>query len=220
MAQTTILQEDTEEFDGQTGEIKRQTKRTVKKSPKLEPTDEFVKVSKYLNVIFAYNNIPLSLVPISLLLAQKMEFKTNVVTLLKDDKEEIAEMLGLSLKRVNDLISMCKQYDIIRPYSRGKYAVNGFLFSTGNAAETKSLQAHFDFWSDSYMATAEQKNLITGQIVKKAVYNKSKEKMQIPGQMSLEDIPNLKTEEDYEPPKGLKISREEWEKLKHTYIDY
>ena len=80
MAQTTILEENIDDFNSGDGVINRYTKRTVKKS-KIEPTDEFIKVSKYLNTIFAYKNIPLNLVPISLLIAQEMEFKTNRIIL-------------------------------------------------------------------------------------------------------------------------------------------
>ena len=182
MGTTTILEENIESFNSETGEIFTQTKHRIKKS-KVEPTDEFIKVSKYLNTIFAYNNIPLTLVPISLLFAQRMEFKTNVLYLLKSDKEEISKMLGLGSDRVKALIADCKRYDIIRPTNtRGKFEVNSFLFSTGSIAETRKLQAHFDFDNDAYYVQAEQKNLITGTTVRKAVMNKQSK--QIPGQMS------------------------------------
>lgn len=187
MAQTAILEESYDQFDMTTGEVKQQTKRTVKKT-KIEPTDEFIKVSKYLNTIFAFNNIPLNLVPISLLIAQEMEFKTNVVYLLKDRKEAFAEMLGISLDRVNKLIKECQRYDIIRNKSRGVYEVNAFLYSTGSVVETRELQAHFDFDNDAFMTTAKQRNRITGTVVKKAVMNKKSK--QVPGQMNLFDLPN------------------------------
>lgn len=182
MGQTTIVEATTDVFNPADGEITSSTRRTVKKS-KLEPTDEFIKVSKYLNVIFAYNNIPLNLVPISLLIAQEMEFKTNKIYLLKDRKEEFAKMLDMSLTRVNALIGECEKYDIIRRTSRGVYEVNSFLFSTGSIVETRELQAHFDFQNDVYMAKGIQKNLITGTTVKKAVANK-KDK-QIEGQIGM-----------------------------------
>jgi len=182
MGNTTILVENIEQFNSDTGEITNQTRHRIQKS-KVEPTDEFIKVSKYLNTIFAYNNIPLTLVPISLLFAQRMEFKTNILYLLKSDKEEIAKMLGVGSDRIKTLISDCKKYDIIRPTNtRGKFEVNSFLFSTGSIAETRKLQAHFDFDNDAYCVHAEQKNLITGDTIRKAVMNK-KDK-QIPGQMS------------------------------------
>mgnify|MGYP003294169094 CR=1 FL=1 len=183
MGQTTILDETIDQFNSDTGEITSSVRRTVKKS-RVEPTDEFVKVSKYLNLIFAYNNIPLTLVPISLLFAQRMEFKTNVLYLLKDDKEEIATMLSVGLERVKTLITECKKYDIIRPTNtRGKFVVNSFLFSTGSLVETRHLQAHFDLDSDAYIAQADQRNLITGETVRKTVLNKEKLN-QIPGQLS------------------------------------
>lgn len=187
---TTILDEREELWSPETGEIKQRRMRQVKTS-QIQPTDEFVKVSKYLNTIFAYHNIPLSLVPISLLFAQYMEFKTNILSIY-GKKEMFAEMLNCSVVRVNALIQDCKKYDIIRPTeTRGVYEVNSFLFSTGNVADTRNLQAHFDFDTGSIAATATQTNRITGQTVRKAVYNSKKAKKlanEIPGQMSLEDF--------------------------------
>lgn len=198
MGQTTILDETIDEFNSDDGVISYSRKRTVKKS-KIEPTDEFIKVSKYLNTIFAYNNIPLNLVGISLIFAQRMEFKTNIIYLLKSDKIEIGDMLGLRrrLKKdgktvdtntVDKLINDCKKYDIIRPTdTRGKFVVNSFLFSTGSIVDTRNLQAHFDFDSNTFAASAVQKNLITGAVVKKSVVNKDKLK-QIPGQISFSGV--------------------------------
>lgn len=182
MSQTTILDETIETLND--SNISKIKKRTIQKS-KIEPTDEFVKVSKYLNLIFAYNNIPLNLVPISLFFAQKMEFKTNILYLLIDDKKEIAAMLDISVDRVNKLITQCKKYDIIRSIARGKFLVNSFLFSTGSIVETRDLQAHFDLDADAYMVQATQKNLITGNSVRKVVMNKKNSK-QIPGQLSFD----------------------------------
>lgn len=152
---------------------------------KIEPTDEFVKVSKYLNVIFSYHNIPLVLVPISLLFAQRMTFKTNIVDLFKADREEIAETLGISEERTRSLIRECKKHNIIKQTkTRGKFEVNPFLFSTGSMVETRKLQAHFDFQNDVIAVNADQKYQVTGETVRKAVINKRDK--QIPGQMSFE----------------------------------
>ncbi len=185
MPQTSIIETTVEDvFSGDDGLILSSTRRAVKKS-KLEPTDEFVKVSKYLNVIFAYNNIPLTLVPISLLIAQEMEFKTNKIYLLIDRKKEFAKMLNISLDRTNKLIQECEKYNIIRRQSRGVYEVNSFLFSTGSIIETRELQAHFDFDNDAFVAKGIQTNTITGMTVRKAVANKKTK--QVPGQISMFD---------------------------------
>lgn len=186
MSQTSIIEEQYDSFNSEDGVIQSSMKRTVRKRA-IEPTDEFIKVSKYLNTIFAYNNIPLNLVPISLLIAQEMEFKTNRIYLLKPIKEEFAEMLDISLDRVNKLIRDCEKYNIIHRIATGMYEVNSFLYSTGSTIDTRKLQAHFDFINDSYSASAEQKNLITGTVVRKAVMNKKNK--QIEGQMSLFDLP-------------------------------
>ena len=187
MGQSTILEEQFDEFDSSTGEIKRFSTHKRIMQPKPGVTDQFIKVSRYLNTIFAFNNIPLNLVPISLLIAQEMEFKTNMIYLLKDRKEEFAAMLGVSLDRINKLLAECQRFGIIRNKSRGRYEVNSFLFSTGDMVETRKLQARFDFESEAFLATGEQKNLITGTTVRKAVANK-KDKGQLPGQISLEDF--------------------------------
>lgn len=182
--QTTILEEHIADFNSDDGVIRQQTKRIVRKS-KIEPTDEFIKVSKYLNTIFAYKNIPLNLVPISLLFAQEMEFKTNRIFLYKPIKEDFADMLEISLDRANKLIKECEKYNIIKRVARGIYEVNSYLYSTGSTVETRELQAHFDFDNNAFITTAEQTNLITGAVVRKAVMNKKQ--LQIPGQMSLFD---------------------------------
>lgn len=182
MGQTAILDETTDTFNSDTGEITHSIKHRVQKT-KIKPTDEFIKVSKYLNLIYAYNGIPLNMVPISLLFAQRMHFKTNVLYLLKQDKEELAEMLGVSVDMVKKKIADAHRYDIIRSTGqRGKFVVNSFLFSTGSMVETRNLQAQFDFDSDSYAVRADQKNLITGEVVRKTVTDR--EKNQIPGQMT------------------------------------
>ena len=182
------LEETTVDID--TGEITDRRKRTrTKRVSKVKETDEFVKVSKYLNVIFAYQGIPLNLVPISLLIAQRMEFKTNRIVLLKDDKEELAQMLNMSVVRVNALIQDLKKYDILRPISRGKYEVNSYLYSTGDLAETRELQAHFDIMRNELTTVAEQTNCLNGETVRKIVRNyKKAPNKQIDGQMSLEDF--------------------------------
>ena len=182
----TIIKEELNVLDTFTGEIRQITQHRVKKVA-TEPTDEFVKVSRYLNVIFAYNQIPLSLVPIALIFAQKMEYKTNKITLLIDDKVEIAEMLGCSITRVNALIQDCKKYDIIRPISRGKFEVNSFLFSTGSVAETRNLQAHFDFDDDIITASGQIENKINGSVVRKAVRNKQKKAISCQDRQAITD---------------------------------
>lgn len=193
MAQAIVLDETFDKFNSEDGEITTSTRHKIIKR-KVEVTDEFVKVSKYLNVIFAYNNIPLTLVPISLIFAQRMVFKTNELYLLKTDKEEIAQMLGITDRRVTQLIKDCKKYDIIRAIKgcRGKYEVNAFLFSTGDMVETRKLQAKFDFDRDCYISQAEQKFIVTGETVRKSVmYKKDK---QLPGQMSFDDLITQKEE--------------------------
>jgi len=197
MAQTTVLEETTESFDTETGEITEQKRRTIKKS-KIEPTDEFIKVSKYLSTIFAYNNIPLKLVPLCYLIAERMEWKTNLIYLLKPVKQELADMMGYkSIGAIENDITKLKKYGIIKPLANsgrsGMYEVNSYLFSTGSITETRELQAHFDFDKDLFITSANQKNLLTGESIRKAVRNK-KDKSLMEGQLTLEDMGGLTNE--------------------------
>lgn len=185
MGTTALYEEVTDEFCSDTGEITHQKSTKVRKL-NVEPTDEYVKVSRYLNVIYAYMGIPLNLVPISLIFAQRMQWRTNKLYLLKQDKIEISEMLGYGCKdkstnTVDKLIAQCKKYDIIRPLKgyRGVYEVNSFLFSTGDTANTRDLQTHFDFDTDTIVTVAEMKNRINGEVVRKSVTNKDVNRNQI-----------------------------------------
>lgn len=191
MSKTVIYEEEVAKFNADDGVILHQRKHRAYKSP-TEPTDEFIKGSKYLSVIFAYNSIPLKLIPITYLLAERMEFKTNRIHLYKHDKEELAEILGVSLHMIETHIRNLLKYNILQRIDRGYYEVNSFLFSTGSTIETRELQAHFDFDNDAYYSSAEQANVITGKVVKKAVldYNEKKlrdarSKKGIEGQIAL-----------------------------------
>ena len=180
-------------IDTETGELKELTHSSYKifKS-KLQKKDQYIKVSKYLNVIFAFFKIPLNLVPFSLLVAQYMDFKTNTVYLLKDTKIEMMQMLGMTLKKrkkdgvetevystssIDRLIKQCVDYNILkRTNTKGRYEVNSYLFSTGTLAETKELQAHFDFNNDTALTYIEQSNKMTGETIEKAILNSNKVK--------------------------------------------
>lgn len=185
---TAIIEDIVDEWDGITGEVTHQRVSKVLKS-ELDVTDQFVKVSKYLDTIFAFKQIPLNLVPISQVLACRMAFRTNIVDLFKEDKEEIAQILGVSVKRVEALINNLKKYDILRATpTRGKFAVNPFLYSMGNMVETRDLQALFDFDNNYCITYADMEHKITGEEVKRCVANKKNGNRlphnQIPGQMS------------------------------------
>lgn len=223
MGQTSIIETTMSDvFNQDDGVVVASTKRAVKKT-RIEHTDEFIKVSKYLSLIFTYNNVPLNLVPISMMIAEEMEFKTNIVYLLKPIKERFAEMLDISLDRVNKLIHECEKYNIIRRQDRGIYEVNSFLFSTGSIVETRELQAHFDLQNDIFVAKGVQTNKITGVTVKKAVENK-KDK-QIEGQLSLFDLHNDNKRSSNIPKNQIEDSpstpktKKEWDDFENFFTD-
>lgn len=193
MGHTTIITEDIDDFNFDTGELVQSRKYTVQKA-NVDVTDEFIKVSKYLSVIFAYNNIPPSLIGISLLIAEKMDYRSNIVYLLQNTKLEIAEALGMEKRyrkkknpatgkveqtnlpdtnSIDKLIRSLCDYDILRPTgTRGMYEVNSFLFSSGSIGDTRDLQAHFDFDTDTYCMSVKMKNPINGKVVRRAVANR------------------------------------------------
>ena len=102
MSHTAVFEQIQESFDSLSGEVTQTTTSRVHKSH-IEVTDEFFKVSKYLNTIFAYNNIPLSLVPISLLFAQRMQFKkkfNSIREIFRTGKKATIELEGMDLSQL------------------------------------------------------------------------------------------------------------------------
>lgn len=210
-------------------ELKHGEIKPMLKESGIRPTDEFVKMSRYLNTIFAYYNIPTQLLGISLIFAQRMEFKTNILLLFKQDKLEIGDALGLKRRfrkngqadtnTVDKLISECKKYDIIRPtQTKGKFVVNAFLFSTGDKVETRKLQAEFDFEADKVVTGGEQHNRITGKTIRKAVANRRDR--QIEGQQSLFDAQYLGQVEPAKEPKRKRRKKNQFNDFPEQNYDF
>lgn len=63
------------------------------------------------------------------------------------------------------------------------------IFSSGSSIQTRKLQTHIDFDSEHVLTTAEQTNLITGDVVLMAVETskkKNKIEKQVPGQLNID----------------------------------
>lgn len=165
MPRNTYIIEEYEEYDEHTGEIKKNKRYSVHKQ-NLGATDKFVKMSKYICDIFRYNEIPYSLLPLTLLIAQKMDFKTNTINLHKRAKLELSRYLGFKEKyrtkknpytkevivtgqqdtnSIDKLIRELVKYDILqRTEIRGVYEMNSYLFSNGTVGQTRKLQEFYD----------------------------------------------------------------------------
>ena len=96
----------------------------------------------------------------------------------------IAENMGVSIKRLDQVIAELKKYDILRKLQNGVYSVNPYIVARGSWTDIRKLQMHFDFMNGEMIAVADVKDTITGQEVQKAIKNT---KGQIPGQLSLFD---------------------------------
>jgi len=190
-----FLTQRTDKIDSFTGEVTYQEK-TIFTGSDIRPTDEYIKVTKYLSLIFAFVGIPLKYVPICYLLAEAMDTKTNRVYIHKGLKQKISEMLDISDVRIRHMVMELKQYDLIRATDiRGVYELNAFIFSVGSTIETRALQAHFDCVANEMKVINKSKNYITGETVITAVRGEVKKKLQdkdkqIPGQISMEDFNN------------------------------
>lgn len=191
MANTMTLTETNEQFtvdaDGVITGESRQISHHSKKIKK-EREEDYVKVFKYTNTLFAFKGIQLSLVPIVIEISKYMTFAEvgQTVQMNKYVKTQICEALGIGVDRLNKAIKQLADNDVLRRTTfRGIYAVNPFICACGEAIKIKELQARFDYEADLMHVSRIESNLITGKDVKRIIHeNKLK---QIPGQMRLED---------------------------------
>lgn len=180
-----------ESINGETGEFKRNTKFTSRRIGNgLENEEEYIRVYKYLNVLFAYENIPLALVPAVIEISKYMTNADTgqLVTMHSLMREQICNTLGISISRLNKIVKQLREADILRDTStRGTYAVNPFIVSAGKSTDVKTLQAKFDFHAEQLVVYKESKNLITGKVVRQAIVENKKKlsSKDVPGQLSL-----------------------------------
>jgi hypothetical protein len=107
--------------------------------------NEWINVNNDIVEIFYERKIPLSLLPVSLLIAGHMNDDTNEIYLLKSRKKQFAKILGIGTDRMNALVPICKQYGIISPMQdRGRYMVNPYLFYKGEEEKQKEIRIEFD----------------------------------------------------------------------------
>ena len=119
----------------------------------------------------------------------------QIVNLNKVTKTMIAENMGVSIKRLDQVISELKNYDILRKIQNGVYSVNPYIVARGSWADIRKLQMHYDYMTGEMTTIANVKDTITGQEIRKAITNA---KGQIPGQLSLFDL-----DEEVKPQKKI-----------------
>ena len=181
------LKETIDTFDPQTGEIIHSEKFKSYLVGK-EKEDDYIKVYKYTTTVFAFKGISLSLVPAVLEIGKYMSYAETgqLVCFNKVMREQIASTLGISIKRLDQIVKDLKEADILRPAgARGLYAVNPFIVGAGNATKIHELRAKFDYEADLMKVEKRETNFITGKIINEAIIErKKKHSEQIPGQIS------------------------------------
>ena len=185
----TIYKETNNYFDAETGELKsvQGTSVTRNKKSKEQP---YIRVYKYMNTVFAFNNIPLKLTPYVIEFGKYMGNPEDDQQIAFDTyiKERICEVMGVKIDMLNKVIKDCVKYDILRKTKhRGRYSVNPFVISQGERSQVEELQAKFDFMANSVKVGAVQRNLITSTIIKKAIIDDGKKNKQLAGQTSIFD---------------------------------
>lgn len=185
--------------DSETGAIiaheqTKEVKSIVNKKIPNEP--DYIKIYKYVNTLFAFKGIKQSLTPFIIEISNHMTYakEGQIVNLNRTTKSIIAENLGVSVKRLDQVISELRRYDILRKIQNGVYSVNPYICARGSWSDIRKLQTSYDFMSNEMTTIADVKDKITGKEIRKAITNK-----QFPGQMSLFDLPQVE-----EKPNQLK----------------
>jgi hypothetical protein len=191
---TKAYKHETEIFDPVTGEILHDTKYSV---TAVNNEEDYIKVYRYLNTVFAFKNINQAYIPCLMEIANYMSFadKGQEVILNERYRQLIAEALNVSVKRVNDIITGLKKADVLRPITnpetgkpfRSTFAVNPFIIGRGKWSDIKELRAQFDYNSGLMVTQSVVQDRITGETMAKITQERKKDSKQIPGQMSLFD---------------------------------
>lgn len=189
-----VYKHDTEIFNPDTGEITYDTKYSV---TAVNNEEDYIKVYRYLNTVFAFKGINKKLIPTLMEICNYMTFadKGQEVILIKQIKEKISEALGLGVPEIDKHIRALKKADVLRPIGRAVYTVNPFIIGRGKWSDIKELRAQFDYNSGLITAQSIVKDKITGETMAK-ITHEVKKNMQMPGQMTLFDNQDKTIEEE------------------------
>lgn len=189
MPKVNVYEQLEEEFNSDTGEI-ISTHHYAARKVSCEKDADYIKVYKYTNTVFAFKGIPLSLVPVIIEISKYMTYAElgQTVVLNKYIKQQICDVVGFKVDRLNKCIQQLVKNDVLRRTDcKGMYAVNPFICSCGDAVKTKELQAKFDYDADLLSIKKTETNLITGKTVRKAITEIKKKSKQIEGQQSIDE---------------------------------
>lgn len=83
--------------------------------------------------------------------------QSNVVYLLKKDKEELAREMGIGEKTIANMISSFKKRGILKSVSRGVYKLNPFLMTRGRPQDIRKIQLEYGDGSITSKITYDSK---------------------------------------------------------------
>ena len=216
----SIYNKTTRTVDHETGEIKDEHEVDIKRDKDIPEEMQFIRVYKYLNTYFAYKNIPTTLTNYIVEFGRYMSPPEQAQTIAFNawNRKRICETLGVSIGRLDQVIRECVNHGIlIKTEYRGIYSVSPYIISHGKENKVQELRAYFDFMADNAVVGFENKNMITGEEVRKVISEKkSKVKTQIQGQLTFEELfgKSLPAKEESAP----KLSPDE-EKLLNELLD-
>lgn len=181
---TKAYKHEMEIFNPETGEIVHNTSYSI---TAVNNEEDYIKVYRYLNTVFAFKGIEKKLIPTLMEICNYMTFadRGQEVILIKQIKEKISESLGIGIPEIDKHIRALKKADVLRPTARSVYAVNPFIVGRGKWSDIKELRAQFDYNSGLMTTQSIITNKITGETMAKITQEVKKNHKQIPGQMTL-----------------------------------
>lgn len=192
---TKAYKHDTEIFNPETGEVTHDVKYSV---TAVNNEEDYIKVYRYLNTVFAFKGIERKLIPTLMEICNYMSFadKGQQVILIKPIKDQMSEALGIGIPEIDKHIRALKKADVLRPMGRSVYAVNPFIIGRGKWSDIKELRAQFDYNSGLMTTQSIVQDKITGETMAKITQERKKGQKQIPGQMTLDDMLGGGADED------------------------
>ena len=192
-----VYEQETEDFNSSTGEILYGHKTFIRRRNPDEDDEDYIRVYKYLNTVFAFKNIPLALVPVLIEISKYMTYadKGQMVCFYKAMREQICADLGIKINTLDKYIRQLRDADVLRPVQgRGVYAINPFCIGCGSTVKINELRVKFDFDADTMYTEVNRTNLITGKTIRQAIQEQKKKLPKpkvVPGQLAYDPQGNI-----------------------------
>lgn len=139
-----------------TGEVTSQI-ATNTKNIRLEAEPPYVKL--YLDCLAQFKGTSVKLSPVLLEFLRNASYANTddcnggqIVYINKALKVDIANKCGLSLKRIEQGLTMFVEKDIMRRVSVGKYQFNANFFGKGEWKDIRNIRANFNFGTGKIIA--------------------------------------------------------------------